>query len=689
MIAELGSFAFALAFALSLAQVGLSVAARLRGSALLRGAGEGAAAGAFLSIVLAFACLLTSFIRSDFSVLNVAEHSFTAEPLLYRIAGAWGSHEGSMALWCLALTGFGALVALTGRNLPWGLKTLTVAVQGWLGVLFIGYTFFVSNPFVRVIDKATHLLAPPVEGASLNPVLQDPALAFHPPMLYLGYVGFSVVFSFAVAALIEGKVDAAWARWVRPWTLTAWSLLTVGITLGSFWAYYELGWGGWWFWDPVENASFMPWLIGTALLHSAIVTEKRGAMQGWTVFLALCAFSFAMLGTFMVRSGAIMSVHAFAVDPTRGIILLAIMALAAGTGFVLFAWRAPKFSGGGLYAPVSRETTLLLNNLFLAAATFVVLTGTLYPLAFEAVTGKPLSVGPPYFDLTFGPIMGVALIILPAGPLIAWKRGEAMAAMRKLILAGGLALAAAALAYAVVAPKPALAAIGCGLGIWLILGSLTELAERTRLGRTDLAETMRRLGGLPRGAWGMTLAHLGLGVFVLGACVELGGHVEVTKVMVPGDTLQAGAYSLRLNSVGPVDGPNFIAEQAQLTATLHGHQICAPDPQRRTFPDVPAVTSEVSICYRGFTHIYVVLGDKRVASDGTPHWLVTAYVNPWASLIFFGPFLMALGGVTSLSDRRLRLGVARKAAPKATTPSEPDKPAKPGRRAKPAKPVTA
>ncbi len=654
MIAELGTFAFALAFALSLAQVVLSITARIRGSAMLRGAGEGAAGAAFLAILLAFACLLASFIRSDFSVSNVAEHSHTAKPLLYKIAGSWGSHEGSMALWCLALTAFGAVVALTGRNLPWRLKTMTVATQGWLGALFIGYTLFASNPFMRIADA-------PVEGASLNPVLQDPALAFHPPMLYLGYVGFSVVFSFAVAALIEGKVDAAWARWVRPWTLAAWSFLTVGITLGSFWAYYELGWGGWWFWDSVENASFMPWLIGTALLHSAIVTEKRGAMQGWTVFLALCSFTFAMLGTFMVRSGAIMSVHAFAVDPKRGIILLSIMALASGAGFTLFAWRAPKFSGGGLYAPVSRETTLLLNNLFLAAATVAVLFGTLYPMIFEAVTSKPISVGPPYFDLVFGVIMALALVILPAGPLIAWKRGDAAGALKRLALAGGLALAAAAAGYAFVSPKRALAAIGCGIGIWLIAGSLTELAERARLGRTAIAESLRRLGGLPRGAWGMTLAHIGMGVFVLGACVELGGKVEATKVMVPGDTFQAGIYSLKLDSVGPIDGPNYLAERAAITASLNGKPICAADPERRTYPESHTTTSEVSICYRGLTHLYIVLGERREGNDGVPRWLVTAYVNPWAWLIFLGPVLMALGGVTSLSDRRLRLGVGRKA----------------------------
>jgi cytochrome c-type biogenesis protein CcmF len=666
MIAELGTFAFALALALSIAQSGLSIAARVKGSAPLRGAGEGAAAGAFLAILLAFACLLTVFIRSDFSVMNVAQHSHTAKPLLYKIAGSWGSHEGSMALWCLALTAFGAVVALTGRNLPWKLKTLTVATQGWLGVLFIAYTLFASNPFARVPN-------PPVEGSSLNPILQDPALAFHPPLLYLGYVGFSVVFSFAVAALIEGKVDAAWARWVRPWTLAAWSFLTVGITLGSFWAYYELGWGGWWFWDSVENASFMPWLIGTALLHSAIVTEKRNAFQGWTVFLALASFTFAMLGTFLVRSGAIMSVHAFAVDPTRGVILLMIMALAAGTGFTLFAWRASKFGGGGVYAPVSRETALLLNNLFLAAATAGVLVGTLYPLFFELVFGRPMSVGVQYFNLVFGVIMGAALVVMPVGPLLAWKRGDLKGALQRLTVAVGLALAGAIAAFALVSPNGALAAIGTLLGVWLIAGTLTELAERAKVGRASASESLRRLGGLPRGAWGMTLAHIGIGVFAIGACIEIAGKVQASEVMIPGDSFSVGSYELRLDAIEPVDGPNYLADRATITATKNGAPVCVGQPQQRTYPTNGTTTSEVAICNEGLSHLYMVLGEERLGADGVSRRLVTGYFNPWAWLIFMGPILMALGGVVSLSDRRLRLGVGRKAAPA----RKPGKPAKP------------
>src|SRR4051812_727726 len=473
MSAEIGAFALVLALAFSIAQIGLSGIARLRRSTTLAAAGEGAAVAAFLGVAIAFACLMHAFVVSDFSVANVAANSHTEKPMLYKVAGAWGSHEGSMLLWCLALTGYGAAAVLFGRSLPRGLKASMVAVQGALGTVFLAYTVFASNPLARLLNA-------PVEGRSLNPLLQDPALAIHPPFLYSGYVGMSVVFSLAVAALIEGRVDAAWARWVRPWALTAWSLLTVGITLGSFWAYYELGWGGWWFWDPVENASFMPWLIATALLHSAVVTEKRGALAGWTVFLALAAFTFSMLGAFLVRSGVLTSVHAFAVDPTRGVLLLIILGVTSGLGFTLFAWRAPTLGTGGLFAPISRESALVLNNILLAAATATVLLGTLYPLIREAATGESISVGPPYFGLTFTPLMVVLFMVLPAGPLLAWKRGDARGVVQRLwvaVLAGG---ALALLALALTSPKKALGALGVGMGGWLVAGALAEIVERTR-----------------------------------------------------------------------------------------------------------------------------------------------------------------------------------------------------------------
>ena len=658
MIAELGSFALILALAFAAAQTGLSAFARARRSSVLAAAGEGAALASFAGVAVAFACLIHAFVTSDFSVANVAQNSHTEKPMLYKVAGAWGSHEGSILLWCFILTGYGAAAATLGRGLPQGLKALMVSVQGALGTVFLAYTVFASNPLLR-------LASPPVEGHSLNPLLQDPALAIHPPFLYSGYVGMSVVFSLAVAALIEGRVDAAWARWVRPWALAAWSFLTVGITLGAFWAYYELGWGGWWFWDPVENASFMPWLIATALLHSAIVTEKRGALAGWTLFLALGAFTFSMLGAFLVRSGVLTSVHAFAVDPKRGVLLLIILGVTAGSAFSLFAWRAPKLSPGGVFAPISRESALVLNNILLAAATATVLLGTLYPLIRQAATGEAISVGPPYFNLTFAPLMAALAILLPAGPLLAWKRGDLRGVGQRLWVAALAAFGCGLLTYAFVSPKKALGALGVTIGAWLVLGAVAEVIERTRAFRVSPTDSWRRLTGLPRGAWGMTLAHLGLGVFVLGACVELGWKGEAAEALPLGGSVNVAGYHLVLETVGPVDGPNFDAEQASIRITREGQPVCIAEPNRRFYPAGNQTVSGIAICYRGASHLYVVLGERRETTPdaqgrgGTPVWLVRAYWNPWASLIFLGPVIMALGGLTSLSDRRMRLGVAR------------------------------
>jgi cytochrome c-type biogenesis protein CcmF len=658
MTAELGAFALILALALSALQAGLSILGRVRGDATLRGAGEGAGLAAFVAVAIAFAALMTAFIASDFSVANVVANSNTDQPLFYRVTATWGSHEGSMLLWNLALTGFGACVILYGRGLPTGLKSVAVAAQGTLATLFLGYTVFASNPFVRIAHA-------PLEGQSLNPILQDPFMAIHPPILYSGYVGFSVVFSLAVAALVEGRVDAAWARWVRPWALAAWSLLTVGITLGSFWAYYELGWGGWWFWDPVENASFMPWLIGTALLHSAIVTEKRGALTGWTVFLALAAFSFSMLGAFLVRSGVLTSVHAFAVDPKRGAILLGILAAAAGAAFGLFAWRAPKLTPGGLFAPISREGALVLNNLFLAAATACVMLGTLYPLIVQAATGEAISVGGPYFALTFGPLMVACLLILPAGPLLAWKRGDLLGALQRLWVAAALAIAAGLLSYLVIAPRKIIPVLVMAIGFWLIAGSATELAGRLNLGalrRGDGGQVWRRLKGLPRGQWGMTLAHIGLGVFVLGAACELSWRTETAQSLGVGQSMRAGAYTLTLQGLNAVDGPNYSADQAMLLAKPDYGAAFTLTPERRFYAAQRQTTSKVAIQRRGVTDVYVVLGDERPAAGGRPAWLVRVFINPWARLIFAGPLLMALGGAISLSDRRIRLAAGRRAA---------------------------
>jgi cytochrome c-type biogenesis protein CcmF len=484
MTAELGAFALVLALAFSIAQAALSLTGRARRDGRLIGCGEGAAIGAFLGVTVGFAALIWAFVTSDFSVVNVAENSHTEKPLIYKIAGAWGSHEGSILLWCFMLTGFGAALA-SARALPWRLKASAVAVQGGLGVLFIGYMVFASNPLLR-------LATPPAEGRSLNPLLQDPALAAHPPFLYAGYVGLSVVFSLAVAALIEGRIDAAWARWVRPWALAAWSLLTVGITLGSFWAYYELGWGGWWFWDPVENASLMPWLMATALLHSAIVTEKRGALAAWTIFLALGAFTLSMLGAFLVRSGVLTSVHAFAVDPRRGLLLLAILGGAAGSAFLLFAWRAPRLKDAQVFAPVSRESALVINNIILAAVACTVLLGTLWPLLLEA-TGRQGGVGPPYYDTVVGPLMATAFLLLPLGPLLAWKRGDLTGASRRLLWPALAAAAAGLTALVLVRPQRPVASLALAFGVWVIAGAVEEAGGRLKLLRAPLAESGRRL----------------------------------------------------------------------------------------------------------------------------------------------------------------------------------------------------
>ena len=655
MIAELGAFGLILALAMSAAQAGLSIAGRMRGSPMLSAAGEGAAAGAFIGVALAFAALTYAFVTSDFSVTNVAANSHTTKPLLYKVAGVWGSHEGSMLLWCLALTGYGAAVALIGRGLPAKLKASTVATQGLLGVLFLAYTVFASNPLIRNAH-------PPVEGASLNPLLQDPFLAIHPPFLYSGYVGMSVVFSLAVAALVEGRTDAAWARWVRPWALAAWSLLTIGITLGSFWSYYVLGWGGWWAWDPVENASFMPWLAATALLHSSVVTEKRGAMAAWTVFLALLAFTFSMLGAFLVRSGVLLSVHTFAVDPTRGTLLLEILGVAAGSGFALFAWRAPSLPAGGLFAPISRESALLLNNLLLSAATVAVLFGTLYPVIAQAF-GRAVSVGAPYYTLVFGTLGAALLVILPTGPLLAWKRGDLPGVFQRLWWAALSALIIGALAFILAEPRKAAPSATIALAVWLIAGAAAELIERARLGRVPAKESGRRLRGLPRGAWGMTLAHLGLGVFLLGAAVDGGWKVETANTIGVGGSITAGQYQLAFVQAGETDGPNYTAERATFNVSRAGRPACVASPERRFYPIGGQTTSKVALCLQGFSDVYVVLGDRRAGPGGAPVWLVRVFWNPWARLIFIGPLMMALGGAISLSDRRLRIGVPRPATP--------------------------
>ncbi|MGN6424046.1 MAG: heme lyase CcmF/NrfE family subunit [Asticcacaulis sp.] len=652
MINEIGDYGLILAFCFSLGQAA-SVA--LGGTRTLRGLGrwaEGMSLAAAVSVLISFVVLIHAFAVSDFSVANVYQHSHTDKPLLYKISGAWGSHEGSMLLWCSILLSYGALITLLGRGLPEGLRLKALGVQGLLGAAFVGFTLFSSNPLDR-LDPA------PVQGLSLNPALQDPALAFHPPMLYLGYVGFSVVFSFAVAALIEGRLDRAWARWVRPWVLAAWSCLTLGITLGAFWAYYELGWGGWWAWDPVENASFMPWLAATALLHSAIVMEKRDALKAWTVFLGLLAFTFSMMGAFLVRSGLLTSVHAFALDPARGILLAIILFITAGAGFALFAVRAPVLAPGGLFAPVSREASLVLNNLLLSAALCSVFLGTLYPILMQALFDKTMSVGAPYYMAVFAPIMTAALLILPVSALLAWKRADLKGALQRLAVAFGVA-ALAAVVGTVFYHGPLLSEMVFGLGLlvgfWLIAGTVRAL-----LLRIDFKPS--RLRAVPLAFYGMVLAHAGLGVFVLGAVVEGHERVSVQQPMAAGDTVHLGRYDMRFQGVSSKPGKNYDAQVGHFDITdSSGRLVCAAQPQRRFYPASNDMQSKVALCFQPLTDLYVVMAQPSVTAQGKAGYQVRFFVNPWVRLIFFGPLLMALGGVLSLSDQRLRLGVAARKA---------------------------
>src|SRR5215467_6734880 len=513
MIAELGHYALVLALALALVQASVPIWGAHTHDPALMAVGTSTALAQFAFVALSFAALTWCHVASDFSLITVFENSHSAKPLIYKITGVWGNHEGSMLLWVLILALFGALVAAFGANLPAALKATVLAVQAWIAAAFYLFILVTSNPFARIPN-------PPFEGRDLNPILQDPGLAIHPPLLYLGYVGFSITFSFAIAALIEGRIDAAWARWVRPWALVAWMFLTLGIAMGSFWAYYTLGWGGWWFWDPVENASLMPWLAGTALLHSAVVMEKRDALKVWTVLLAILAFSLSLVGTFLVRSGVLTSVHAFATDPTRGVFILAILLLFIGGSLALFAWRAPLLKQGGLFAPISREGALVLNNLFLVSACATVFVGTLYPLALEALTGEKISVGAPFFNATFAPLFVLLLLAVPFGPLLAWKRGDLLGVAQRLVGAAGIAVIAVAVIFAMEGGGPLLVPFAIGLAVYVMAGALTEIVERTGLLRVPFATAFARARGLPRSAWGATFAHFGLGITLLGIIGE-------------------------------------------------------------------------------------------------------------------------------------------------------------------------
>jgi cytochrome c-type biogenesis protein CcmF len=650
VIAETGHYALVLALALALIQSTLPiVGARLRDPALMDVA-RSTALAQFMFVAASFAALITVHVNSDFSVLNVFENSHSLKPLIYKITGVWGNHEGSMLLWVLILSLFGALVAAFGNNLPASLRAHVLAVQAWIASAFYLFILITSNPFLRLAD-------PPIEGRDLNPVLQDIGLAVHPPMLYLGYVGFSISFSFAVAALVEGRIDAAWARWVRPWTLIAWLFLTLGIAMGSYWAYYELGWGGWWFWDPVENASLMPWLAGTALLHSALVMEKRDALKVWTILLSILTFSLSLLGTFLVRSGVLTSVHAFATDPARGVFILLILCIFIGGSLSLYAWRAPTLKQGGLFAPISREGALVLNNLLLTTACATVFIGTLYPLALEVLTGDRISVGAPFFNLTFAPLFLPLLVAVPFGPMLAWKRGDLLGAAQRLMAAGVFALLTIAIVWAWARGGSALAPLAIGLATFVIAGALCDLAERTGLFRVPFAIAIRRARGLPRSSWGTVFAHAGLGIALIGIVCETTWNSEYIGSMKRGDMAKVAGYELKLEDLTQRQGPNFREMAAQFAVTLNGRQLSEMTPSKRSFTTRGMSTTEAALLTRGASQLYISLGD--VASDGTI--AVRIYHKPLVLLIWFGPVLMAFGAMLSLSDRRLRVGAPKPA----------------------------
>jgi cytochrome c-type biogenesis protein CcmF len=658
MIAEIGHYALVLALGLALIQAVVPIAgARLRDPALMAVAGPTALAQ-FAFVSVAFAALVACYVASDFSVANVFENSHSAKPLIYKITGVWGNHEGSMLLWVLILALFGALVALFGDNLPASLKANVLGVQAWIAAAFFIFILGTSNPFLR-------LSQPPFEGRDLNPILQDIGLAVHPPLLYLGYVGFSISFSFAIAALIEGRIDAAWARWVRPWTLAAWMCLTLGIAMGSYWAYYELGWGGWWFWDPVENASLMPWIAGTALLHSAVVMEKRNALKVWTILLAILTFSLSLIGTFLVRSGVLTSVHTFATDPTRGVFILCILVLFIGGGLALYAWRAPALKQGGLFAPISREGALVFNNLFLTTACATVFVGTLYPLALEAVTDEKISVGAPFFNLTFGPLIVPLLIAVPFGPMLAWKRGDLLGVAQRLSWAFFIALIGIAATFAATQGGPVLAPFAIGLAFFVMAGALTDIVERAGLFRVPFATALRRAGGMPRSAWGTAFAHFGLGVTLLGIVGETSWNTEQITTVRPNDRISLSSYDLTFDGMVTRQGPNYRELTAKFTVRSGGEVVGVMEPSKRSFASRGTSTTEAALLTRGASQIYVSLGDPN--PDGS--LAIRVYHKPLVLLIWLGTVVMVLGGALSLSDRRLRVG-APKPAKAALQPAE-------------------
>jgi cytochrome c-type biogenesis protein CcmF len=654
VLVEAGHFALALALGLSLIQFAVPLWGTRTGDPVLMGVAPATALAVFACVGFAFAALMIAHATSDFSVLNVVENSHSTKPFIYKLTGIWGNHEGSMLLWILILAAFGAVVAVARNSVPARLKANTLAVQAAITIAFLLFILTTSNPFTRVSPA-------PFEGQDLNPILQDPGLAIHPPLLYIGYVGFSISFAFAMAALIDGRIDAVWARAVRPWSLTAWAFLTLGIAMGSYWAYYELGWGGWWFWDPVENASFMPWLAGTALVHSTVVMEKRDALKVWTVLLAILTFSLSLLGTFLVRSGILTSVHSFAVDPTRGVFILAILVIFIGGSLALFGWRAPLLQQGGLFAPVSREGALIVNNLLLATGCATVFIGTLYPLALEALTDEKISVGAPFFNLTFLPIVIPLLLLLPFGQTLAWKRGDLLGTAQRLQAVLGVALLVTVALLAFTVGGPVAAPLGIGLGVFIVLGSLNEVVSRCWSRGTPLDVVLRRAAGLPRSSWGSVLAHTGAGVTVIGIAATA-WSVESLGTLKIGDRITAGPYEVRLERVVPRTGPNYREDVATLMVSRRGREIGTVETMKRLYLTRSMPTTEAGILTDGVSQAYASFGE--VQSDGAIG--LRLYYKPLILLIWIGAVVMALGGAISLTDRRLRVGApARAKVPRA------------------------
>lgn len=648
MIAELGHYALVLALAITLVQSIIPFWGARTGDEVLMASGTSSAIAGFLALGLSFAALTYAYITSDFSLANVWQNSHSDKPMLYKVTGVWGNHEGSMLLWVLILALFSAMLAAFATNLPSRLKADVLAVQGWITLAFLLFILFTSNPFERLPQV-------PAEGKDLNPILQDIGLAIHPPLLYVGYVGFSLTFSFAVAAMISGRIDGAWARYVRPWALVAWVFLTAGIAMGSYWAYYELGWGGWWFWDPVENASFMPWLVGTALIHSALVMEKRDALKIWTILLALLTFSLSLLGTFIVRSGVLTSVHSFASDPSRGVFILMILLVFIGGSLALFALRANTLQQGGLFQPISREGALVFNNLFLTVSCATVILGTLYPLFLEALDGSKISVGPPYFNLTFGPLMVPLLLAIPLGPLMSWKRADLLPVLQRLYFIAGVALVSIILALAFKEDGPILASLAIGLAVWVMLGSLAELFQRSGLPKASLSVAFSRLAGLPRSTWGSAFAHFGVGLMVLGIVGATAFSDEKGISAVKGDTIEIAGFTLTHAGKRQEQGPNFVQDMLVVSVSRGGVEELQLTPAKRFYTGHGTATTEASIKTYWFSQLYVSVGD----TDDQGRTVLRAWWKSQVIFVWLGPILMALGGCLSLSDRRLRVGAPK------------------------------